>query len=66
VPPAPACPIRVEDEYFREGAWTYLAVWDVNRAKVFGRCETKNGMAPVERLVSEVMSQEPYYYNVKY
>jgi hypothetical protein len=60
LPPAPNRPIRVEHEYFREGAWTYLAAWDVHRAKVFGRCELKNGMAPVERLVSEVMNQEPY------
>jgi hypothetical protein len=60
VPPGPNRPIRVEHEYFREGAWTYLAAWDVHRAKVFGRCEVKNGMAPVERLVSDVMSQEPY------
>ena len=50
----------MEHEYFREGAWTYLAAWDVHRAKVFGRCEVKNGVAPVERLVSEVMGQEPY------
>ena len=60
VPLGPARPIRVEHEYFRKGAWTYLAAWDVHRAKVFGRCEVKNGMAPVERLVSDVMSQEPY------
>jgi hypothetical protein len=60
VPPGPASPIRVEHEYFRQGAWTYLAAWDVHRAKVFGRCEIKNGMAPVERLVSDVMSREPY------
>jgi hypothetical protein len=60
LPPGPHRPIRVEHEYFREGAWTYLAAWDVHRAKVFGRCEVKNGMAPVERLVSEVMNQEPY------
>lgn len=60
VPLGPARPIRVEHEYFREGAWTYLAAWDVHRAKVFGRCEVKNGMAPVERLVSDVMNQEPY------
>jgi hypothetical protein len=59
-PPGPNRPIRVEHEYFREGAWTYLAAWDVHRAKVFGRCEVKNGMAPVDRLVSEVMRQEPY------
>jgi hypothetical protein len=60
LPPGPNRPIRVEHEYFREGARTCLAVWDVHRAKVFGRCEVKNGMAPVERLVSEVMNQEPY------
>jgi hypothetical protein len=53
-------PIRVEHEYFREGAWTYLAAWDVRRAKVFGRCEPKSGIAPVNRLISEVMGQEPY------
>jgi hypothetical protein len=60
LPPAPNRPTKLEHEYFREGAWTYLAAWDVHRAKVFGRCEVKNGMAPVERLVSEVMNQEPY------
>src|SRR6202035_5278643 len=60
LPPGPDRPTRVEHEYFRQGAWTYLAAWDVHRAKVFGRCEVKNGMAPVERLVSEVMNQEPY------
>src|SRR5689334_2368054 len=37
-----------------------LAAWDVHRAKVFGRCEVKSGIAPVDRLVSEVMDQEPY------
>jgi hypothetical protein len=58
--PASDRPIRVEHEYFREGAWTYLAAWDVHRAKVFGRCEVKSGIAPVDRLVSEVMGQEPY------
>jgi hypothetical protein len=60
LPSAANHPMKVEHEYFREGAWTYLAAWDVHRAKVFGRCEVKNGMAPVERLVSEVMDQEPY------
>src|SRR6202140_3262350 len=47
-------------EYFRMGAWTYLAAWDVHRARVFGRCEVKSGIAPVDRLVGEVMGQEPY------
>jgi DDE superfamily endonuclease len=37
-----------------------LAAWDVHRAKVFGHCEHKTGIAPVDRLVSEVMSQVPY------
>jgi hypothetical protein len=60
LPGASDRPIRVEHEYFREGAWTYLAAWDVHRAKVFGRCEHKTGIAPVDRLVSEVMSQVPY------
>jgi hypothetical protein len=60
LPPAPSRPTRVEHEYFREGAWTYLAAWDVHRAKVFGRCEVKSGIAPADRLVSEVMGQEPY------
>src|ERR1700741_3326045 len=58
LPPAPNRPTRVEHEYFREGAWTYLAAWDVHRARVFGRCEVKSGIAPVDRLVSEVMGQE--------
>jgi hypothetical protein len=53
-------PMRVEHEYFRAGAWTYLAAWDVHRARVFGRCEPKSGIVPVDRLVGEVMSQEPY------
>jgi hypothetical protein len=60
LPPGPNRPTRVEYEYFRGGAWVYLAAWDVHRAKVFGRCEFENGIAPVDRLVSEVMSQDPY------
>src|SRR5262252_2367141 len=51
--PAPNRPTRVEHEYFREGAWVYLAAWDVHRAKVFGRCELQNGIAPVDRPLSE-------------
>ena len=59
-PLAPNRPMYVEHEYFRMGAWTYLAAWDVHRARVFGRCEVKSGIAPVNRLVAEVMGQEPY------
>ncbi len=40
-PPAPGRAMRVEHEYFCEGAWTYLAAWDVHRAKVFGCCVPK-------------------------
>lgn len=60
LPPAPHQPMRVEHEYERRGAWAYLAAWDVHRAKVFGRCEHKSGIAPFDRLVEQVMSQEPY------
>ena len=60
LPPAPGQPLRVEHEYERLGAWAYLAAWDVRRAKVHGRCEPATGIAPFERLVDQVMSQEPY------
>lgn len=53
-------PQRVESEYVRGGALQYLAAWDVHRAKVFGRCEPKTGIAPFGRLVDDVMQQEPY------
>ncbi len=59
-PPAPGRPMRVEHEYARAGAWAYLAAWDVHRANVFGRCEAKTGIAPFERLVAQVMGQDPY------
>lgn len=60
LPPAPGLPARVEHEYQRRGAWVYFAAWDVRRAKVFGRCELKSGIAPFDRLVEDVMGQEPY------
>ncbi len=59
-PPASRRSMRVEHEYQRLGAWVYIAAWDVGRAKVFGRCERKNGIAPFDRLVAEVMSEDPY------
>src|SRR5215813_9593361 len=52
--------MRVEHEYCREGAWTYLAAWDVHRAKIFGHCEKKSGIAPTDRLIAAVMRREPY------
>ncbi len=59
-PPASGRPMYVEHEYARAGAWAYLAAWDVRRAKLFGRCEAKTGIAPFDRLVAQVMRQEPY------
>ncbi len=59
-PVAAGCGMRVEHEYLRRGAWAYLAAWDVHRARVFGRCEARSGIAAFDRLVELVMSQEPY------
>ena len=56
----PGSVMKVEHEYKRCGAWAYLAALDVHRAKVFGRCEQKSGIAPFDRLVEQVMSQPPY------
>jgi len=58
--PEPGRPIYVEHEYARTGAWAYIAAWDVHRAKLFGRCERKTGIAPFDRLVAYVMRKEPY------
>jgi hypothetical protein len=60
LPPAPGRPIYVEHEYVRTGACAYIAAWDVHRAKLFGRCERKTGIAPFDRLVAQVMREEPY------
>ena len=58
--PAPGRVHRVEHEYERAGALAYLAAWDVQHARVFGRCEAQTGIAAFDRLVADVMSQEPY------
>jgi len=60
LPPQPQQSMRVEFEYERGGALAYLAAWDVRRAKVFGRCESTTGIEPFDRLVQQVMEQEPY------
>jgi hypothetical protein len=60
VPPQPHQSMRVEFDYERGGALAYLAAWDVRRAKVFGHCETTTGIEPFDRLVQQVMEQEPY------
>ena len=52
--------MRVEHEYFRCGAWTYIAALDVHHSRIFGRCETQNGIAPFDRLVDQVRTRPPY------
>ena len=39
--------MRVEHEYARCGAWAYIAALDVHHARVFGRCESTSGIAPL-------------------
>jgi hypothetical protein len=51
---------KIEHEYERMGAWAYLTAWDVRRAKLFGRCESRTGIAACDRLVAQVMAQDPY------
>jgi len=60
LPPKSGSSMRVEHEYERKGALAYLGAWDVHRAKIFGQCESKTGIKPFEKLVNQVMSQEPY------
>jgi hypothetical protein len=60
VPPKPGRIMKLEHEYRRCGAWAYLAAWDVHQARLFGRCETRNGIEPFGRLVDQVMTQPPY------
>jgi DDE superfamily endonuclease len=59
-PPAPGRGQRVEHEYERLGAVTYLDAWDVRRGRVMGRTESKGGIAAFDRLVRQVMTKEPY------
>ena len=59
-PAAPKRAARIEHEYERGGALTYIAAWDVLRARIFGRCEKRSGIKPFERLVKLIMTQEPY------
>src|SRR5437667_8959109 len=58
LPTQPGQPMKIEHEYKRLGAWAYLAALDVHRAKLFGRCEPKNGIAAFDRLVDQVRSEE--------
>lgn len=52
--------IRREHAYRRRGTVAYLAAWDVHRGRAIGRVEERIGKAPFDRLVTQVMTQEPY------
>jgi hypothetical protein len=52
--------MRVEHEYDRGGALAYLAAWDVDHAHLFGRVEPTTGIDPFGRLVTQVLTTEPY------
>jgi hypothetical protein len=60
LPPGKGRAMRVEHEYDRGGALTYLAAYDVHRAVLHGRCAASTGIEPFMALVEQVMSQEPY------
>ena len=60
LPTQPHSAMKVEQEYERCGAWAYLAALDVHRARLFGRCEQKTGIAPFGRLLAQGMTQPPY------
>jgi hypothetical protein len=53
-------PMLVEHEYDRGGSLAYIAAWDVHRASLFGCLAPTTGIQPFGRLVSPVMTEEPY------
>ena len=59
-PPRPRQTRRIESEYKRCGALQYLAVWDVRRGLIMGRCEAKTGIAPFGRLLDQMLDRSPY------
>ena len=60
LPPGNARLMRVEHEYDRGGSLSYLAAYDVHRARLFGRTEPTTGIEPFGRLVEQVMTSPPY------
>jgi transposase len=60
LPPGKARAMRVNHEYKRGGAISYLAAYDVHQARVFGRCADSTGIVPFMALVEQVMTVEPY------
>lgn len=60
LPPGAARMMRVNHEYDRRGALSYLAAYDVHHATVTGHCAAKTGIVPFMTLVEKVMTSEPY------
>jgi hypothetical protein len=58
--PRPAARPAPSSKYTRGGALQNLAAWDVHQARIFGRCEPATGIEPFGRLVTQVMTTEPY------
>jgi hypothetical protein len=52
--------MRIEHEYARAGALSYLAAWDVHHARLFGRCAPTTGIDAFDRLMDQVMTTRPY------
>ena len=58
--PAPGRYGRIEHEYERKGALTYIAAWDVRHARIFGLCCPTSGIERFHDLVDLIMRQPPY------
>jgi len=58
--PQPGQPMKVEHEYERRGALTYMAALDVHHAKLFGHCQPQSGIVAFDHLVDRVMNAPPY------
>ncbi len=59
-PPRPRHAMRVEHEYRRRGTCAYQAVWDVQRARLFGHVVAHSTIDRFDALVADVMRSEPY------
>ncbi|MGC4989801.1 IS630 family transposase [Nocardia salmonicida] len=60
LPPGTARMMRVNHEYDRGGALSYLAAYDVHHAQVIGHCAARTGIESFMTLVEKVMTREPY------
>lgn len=60
LPPGRSRMLRINHDYDRRGALTYLAAYDVHRGHVFARCEDTTGINSFTALAEQVMTYEPY------